>query len=87
MHRDVKPDNLLVSKQGVVKLTDFGIARKYEGSEKQYTSGVVTRYYKPPEILFGSKNYDKAIDMWGVGCVFAELMLGRPIFPGTTDFE
>ena len=77
IHRDIKGANILISQQGVVKLADFGLARIfYPGNEKvHYTNKVVTLWYRAPELLLGSRNYTEAVDMWSVGCVFAEMIL------------
>jgi len=87
MHRDIKPENLLVSGDGRVKLCDFGIAKEVVEPDLSMTAGVCTRYYKAPEILFGSKNYDFSIDVWAAGCLFGELFKKQPLFNGTTDFD
>ena len=88
MHRDLKPENLLLSKNGVVKLCDFGFAR---GTRKQanyqYTDYVSTRWYRAPELLVGDANYNESIDVWAVGCIFAEIFSGLPLFPGDSDLH
>ncbi|GAX84746.1 hypothetical protein CEUSTIGMA_g12168.t1 [Chlamydomonas eustigma] len=82
IHRDIKPSNILVNSEGVVKLCDFGFARALEDSVvAAYTTYVVTRWYRPPEILVGDV-YGPAVDVWAVGCIFMELMTGKPLFPG-----
>jgi serine/threonine protein kinase len=67
MHRDIKGANLLLSKHGILKLTDFGLARKISPSKKNYTNRVVTLWYRAPELLLGSDQYDTSIDIWSVG--------------------
>lgn len=67
MHRDIKGANLLLSKNGVLKLTDFGLARKINPSRKNYTNRVVTLWYRAPELILGSDQYDTSIDVWSVG--------------------
>ena len=93
LHRDLKPSNLLMTVDGVVKLADFGLARLYAepdlGTEdgRRMTSQVVTRWYRAPELLFGAAAYGPAVDMWSVGCIFAELMLRVPFLPGENDVD
>jgi serine/threonine protein kinase len=76
IHRDVKGANILISSSGQVKLADFGLARIfYPGDDKvNYTNRVVTLWYRAPELLLGARNYTEAVDMWSVGCVFAEMV-------------
>eukprot|EP00761_Pharyngomonas_kirbyi_P010769 gb/GECH01010792.1/.p1 GENE.gb/GECH01010792.1/~~gb/GECH01010792.1/.p1 ORF type:complete len:348 (+),score=78.17 gb/GECH01010792.1/:1-1044(+) len=85
IHRDLKMSNLLYNSRGELKLADFGLARNYGLPAKKYTPRVVTLWYRPPELLFGSKEYTTAVDMWGVGCIFAEFLLGKPLMPGRSD--
>jgi cyclin-dependent kinase len=85
LHRDLKPQNLLVSKDGCLKLADFGLARAFGIPVKNYTHEVVTLWYRPPDILMGSKTYSTQIDMWSVGCIFAEMVSGRPLFKGENE--
>ncbi|KAI3387613.1 hypothetical protein SNEBB_000178 [Seison nebaliae] len=83
LHRDLKPQNLLLNNNGVLKLADFGLARAFGIPVKCYSSEVVTLWYRPPEVLFGAKIYTTSIDIWSVGCIFAELSNnGKPLFPG-----
>ncbi|RKP36935.1 negative regulator of the PHO system [Dimargaris cristalligena] len=82
LHRDLKPQNLLISKTGVLKLADFGLARSTGIPVTTFSNEVVTLWYRAPDVLLGSKNYDTTIDMWSVGCIFAEMYTGRPLFPG-----
>lgn len=84
LHRDIKPSNVLVNSQGILKLADWGLCRKcVEGGK--YTTRVVTRWYRAPELLLGDSHYTSAVDMWAVGCLMAELLLGRAILPGKDD--
>eukprot|EP00117_Sycon_ciliatum_P033750 scpid26291/ scgid4324/ Cyclin-dependent kinase-like 2; Serine/threonine-protein kinase KKIAMRE len=87
IHRDIKPENILVSKNGVVKLCDFGFARKLAGPGEIYTDYVATRWYRAPELLVGDTNYGRAVDVWAVGCLAAEMMTGEPLFPGDSDID
>ncbi|KDE03944.1 CMGC/CDK protein kinase [Microbotryum lychnidis-dioicae p1A1 Lamole] len=87
LHRDMKAANLLISNKGHLMIADFGLARslRKEVNTKGYTNCVVTRWYRPPELLLGQTQYHTAVDMWGVGCVLAEMFHKRPIFPGDSD--
>eukprot|EP01039_Chlorochromonas_danica_P003863 gene3864-4220_t len=86
LHRDLKPANLLIGNDGQLKLADFGLARNF-GSPEAMTSEVVTRWYRAPELLFGAQYYSVGVDIWAVGCIFAEIVLRSPLFPGDTDIE
>lgn len=87
LHRDLKPNNLLYTSAGIMKLADFGLARLHGSPGRMMTPQVVTRWYKPPELCYAAREYSESVDMWGVGCIFAELMLRRPLFPGNSDME
>uniref|UniRef100_A0ACD5UK20 Uncharacterized protein n=1 Tax=Avena sativa TaxID=4498 RepID=A0ACD5UK20_AVESA len=88
LHRDIKGANVLVNNEGVLKIADFGLANKFDPTGHiPLTSHVVTLWYRPPEILLGSTHYDSAVDLWSAGCVFAELLRGRPILQGRTEVE
>ena len=85
IHRDLKPANILITSQGVVKIGDLGLARlTYQPLQPLVTGDkvVVTIWYRAPELLLGAKHYNKAVDMWAIGCVVAELASLRPIFKG-----
>ncbi|KAF8821895.1 putative cell-cycle-associated protein kinase CDK [Cardiosporidium cionae] len=82
IHRDLKTSNLLYSNKGVLKLCDFGMARKFGDPIKPYTQNVVTLWYRAPELLLGKTPYTQAVDLWAVGCIFGEMILRKPLFPG-----
>ena len=79
LHRDLKPQNLLINREGVLKLADFGLARAFGIPVKNFTHEVVTLWYRAPDILMGSKDYNTSVDIWSVGCIFAELVTKRPL--------
>ncbi|KAI8608357.1 kinase-like domain-containing protein [Chytriomyces sp. MP71] len=87
LHRDLKPQNLLIDQSGVLKLADFGLARAVGIPLRTYTHEVVTLWYRSPEILLGSRHYSTAVDMWSIGCIFAELSLKHPLFPGDSEID
>ncbi|XP_031640338.1 serine/threonine-protein kinase PITSLRE isoform X2 [Contarinia nasturtii] len=87
LHRDLKTSNLLLSHKGVLKVGDFGLAREYGSPLKAYTSVVVTLWYRAPELLLGVKEYSTPIDMWSVGCIFAEFLSMTPLFTGQTEID
>ncbi|KAF9005156.1 kinase-like domain-containing protein [Cyathus striatus] len=88
LHRDLKPQNLLIDREDNLKLADFGLARAFGIPMRTYTHEVVTLWYRAPEVLLGSRHYSTAIDMWSVGCIFAEMaMQGAPLFPGDSEID
>ncbi|KAF8882243.1 kinase-like domain-containing protein [Infundibulicybe gibba] len=88
LHRDLKPQNLLIGGGDNLKLADFGLARAFGIPMRTYTHEVVTLWYRAPEVLLGSRHYSTAIDMWSVGCIFAEMaMQGAPLFPGDSEID
>uniref|UniRef100_A0A672QQ94 cyclin-dependent kinase n=1 Tax=Sinocyclocheilus grahami TaxID=75366 RepID=A0A672QQ94_SINGR len=87
LHRDLKPQNLLINDKGELKLADFGLARAKSVPTKTYSNEVVTLWYRPPDVLLGSTEYSTPLDMWGVGCILYEMAAGRPMFPGSTVKE
>ncbi|KAF2004477.1 Pkinase-domain-containing protein [Amniculicola lignicola CBS 123094] len=98
LHRDMKAANLLINNRGRLQIADFGLARHYDGptpvrgrgngeARREYTTLVVTRWYRPPELLLQLRKYTPAIDMWGAGCVFGEMFKRKPILAGNTDIN
>ncbi|KRY00987.1 Cyclin-dependent kinase 16 [Trichinella pseudospiralis] len=87
LHRDLKPQNLLINHRGELKLADFGLARAKSVPTKTYSNEVVTLWYRPPDVLLGATDYSTHIDMWGVGCILYEMVTGRPFFRGCTVDE
>ncbi|KAJ0402358.1 hypothetical protein P43SY_004591 [Pythium insidiosum] len=90
LHRDLKPNNLLFSKDGrVAKISDFGMATYVDPAESDRSRSlqVITRAYRPPELFFGQDRYDFSVDMWSVGCIFAEMLLRRAFFDGASDID
>ncbi|ORX59922.1 kinase-like protein [Piromyces finnis] len=85
LHRDLKPANILIMKDGTVKIGDLGLARFFQEPIQPLINGdkvVVTIWYRAPELLLGAKHYTKAVDMWAIGCIFAELIITKPLFKG-----
>ena len=87
LHRDLKSSNLLLSHNGILKVGDFGLAREYGSPLQAYTAVVVTLWYRAPELLLGIKEYSTAIDVWSIGCIFGELLLMNPLFPGESEVD
>ncbi|GJD09760.1 Cyclin-dependent kinase A-1 [Galdieria sulphuraria] len=87
LHRDLKPQNLLIDKRGFLKLADFGLARAFGIPVRHYTHEVVTLWYRAPEILLGAQRYSTAVDIWSAGCIFAEMILRIPLFPGDSEID
>ncbi|GAA5902496.1 hypothetical protein JCM5296_006433 [Sporobolomyces johnsonii] len=87
LHRDMKPNNLLIAGDGTLKIADFGLAREYADEGAKMTCQVVTRWYRPPELLLGARSYSTGVDNWAAGCIFAELMLRVPYMAGESDME
>ncbi|EDO07418.1 Protein kinase domain family protein [Babesia bovis T2Bo] len=85
LHRDLKPQNLLINRKGILKLADFGLARAFAIPVRSYTHEVVTLWYRAPDVLMGSKKYSTEVDIWSVGCIFAEMINGVPLFPGVSE--
>lgn len=87
IHRDLKPANILVNADCTCKICDFGLARMYDTLENHLTEYVTTRWYRAPEIILSWKKYTKSIDVWSVGCIFAEILLRKPLFCGTSYLD
>ncbi|XP_020014932.1 cyclin-dependent kinase 3 isoform X2 [Castor canadensis] len=87
IHRDLKPQNLLINEFGTIKLADFGLARAFGVPLRTYTHEVVTLWYRAPEILLGCKFYSTAVDIWSIGCIFAEMVTRKVLFPGDSEID
>jgi len=93
LHRDLKPSNLLLDEQCVLKVADFGLARTIKEADDAaaentvLTDYVATRWYRAPEIILGSTSYSRAVDMWALGCIIAEMFLGKPLLPGNSTVD
>jgi serine/threonine protein kinase len=85
IHRDVKPSNLLLSAGGFVKVADFGLARAFPLAAARLTPGVVTLWYRAPEILLGAGDYGPSADLWSAGCILGELLRHAPLFAGQKE--
>ncbi|KRX07022.1 Protein kinase-like domain [Pseudocohnilembus persalinus] len=88
---DLKPSNILISETGQIKIGDFGSAvelkQKQENESGQFSVEGFSRWYKSPEMMFGSRDYDFSVDIWSFACIFAELLQGYPLFPGSTEID
>lgn len=87
LHRDLKPPNLLINREGQLKLADFGLARAFGIPVRSYTHEVVTLWYRAPDVLMGSRRYSTPVDIWSIGCIFAEMVNGRPLITGTSETD
>ncbi|KAJ1617182.1 kinase-like domain-containing protein [Pavlovales sp. CCMP2436] len=86
LHRDIKGANLLLNNRGELKLGDFGLARRFDRDKvEHFTNRCITLWYRPPELLLGTTRYTTAVDMWSIGCVFAEILLRAPLLPGRDE--
>ncbi|CAD6570597.1 MAG: hypothetical protein TREMPRED_005916 [Tremellales sp. Tagirdzhanova-0007] len=87
LHRDLKPNNLLIAANGELKIADFGLAREFGEAGSKMTCQVITRWYRPPELLWGARFYSTAVDIWSMGTIFVELILRVPFLAGETDMD
>jgi cyclin-dependent kinase len=85
LHRDIKSENLLISKDNVLKITDFGLARGYGLPIKNFRNDVVSLWYRAPDILLGNEHYERSVDMWSIGCIFGEMVSGKILFKGFSE--
>jgi len=87
LHRDLKPQNLLINKQQQIKVADFGLARAFSVPIKPFTHEVITLWYRSPEILLGMDRYSTPVDVWSCGCILAEMATGHALFPGDSEID
>ncbi|KAH8341465.1 cyclin-dependent kinase 1 [Drosophila kikkawai] len=87
LHRDLKPQNLLIDKNGLIKVADFGLGRSFGIPVRIYTHEIVTLWYRAPEVLLGSPRYSCPVDIWSVGCIFAEMATRKPLFQGDSEID
>lgn len=87
LHRDLKPSNIFIGADGNLKIGDFGLARLHGSPKERLTHQVITRWYRPPELLYAARSYGPSVDVWSIGCIFAELMLRMPYLPGDSDID
>lgn len=87
MHRDIKPDNILIDSAGRLKLADFGLAKKASFLQRRKSNAIVSLWYRAPEIILGSEDYFLGVDMWSIGCIFAEMYSKRPVFMCKSEDE
>ncbi|PVD19221.1 hypothetical protein C0Q70_19706 [Pomacea canaliculata] len=87
LHRDLKPNNLLINDSGVLKIADFGLAKFFGSPSRINSHQVVTRWYRCPELLFGARQYNTGVDMWAAGCILAELLIRAPFLQGDSDLD
>lgn len=87
LHRDLKPQNLLINKDGKIKVADFGLGRTFGVPVRVYTHEIITLWYRAPEVLLGYKRYSCPVDIWSIGCIFAEMATRKPLFQGDSEID
>jgi serine/threonine protein kinase len=87
LHRDIKPENILIDKYGIIKLADFGLAKKASFLQRRKSNSIVSLWYRAPEIILGSEEYLLGVDMWSLGCIFGEMYQKKPVFYCKSDDE
>ncbi|XP_030382279.1 cyclin-dependent kinase 1 [Scaptodrosophila lebanonensis] len=87
LHRDLKPQNLLIDRSGIIKVADFGLGRSFGIPVRIYTHEIVTLWYRAPEVLLGSPRYSCPVDVWSIGCIFAEMATRKPLFQGDSEID
>ena len=87
VHRDLKPDNCLIGKDGILRISDFGLSRSFGSPGKNFSPDVITLWYRPPEMLFGCQRYSSAVDMWSMGCIMWQLFTNAILFAGETEMD
>ena len=85
MHRDLKPGNIMINENNLLKIGDFGLSRIFSISKRKYTKEVSTLWYRSPELLLGLEDYGIELDMWAIGCIFGELLIKKPLFIGDSE--
>lgn len=87
LHRDLKPQNLLINKEGLIKVADFGLGRSFGVPVRIYTHEIVTLWYRAPEVLLGCKRYSCPVDVWSIACILAEMATRKPLFQGDSEID
>ena len=87
LHRDIKAKNLLIDKNMKLKICDFGLAREFDSNTREFTHEVITRWYRPPEILLGQKEYNTSVDIWSSACLFVLMAQNKHLFPGDSEID
>lgn len=87
LHRDVKPQNVLITNSKIVKFADFGLARTVDIPLKKFTREIQTLWYRAPELMLGENKYSFGVDIWALGCIFAEIVTKKPLFQGDCQID